>query len=322
MSRAVPGDATPSDVGGAIKQRRRLSAPIRVTGKERRWLNPNRGLLKLAERNIDFLVSRFLYPHLLGVWNPYSWLLARRFSLAEVSVSPVGWPQGLSVLRVLLLSDIHTGIFLKPAILSEIVAALMELRPDLVAVAGDVVTGRAADLDGYLPALEPLARAPLGAWYCHGNHDYFGRDAGEIRKRLGSIGIITLTNESVLLAYEGGRFVLGGIDDRILGKPDWGRVVAAHGAPHLLLAHNPDFFYEAEARGVALTLSGHTHGGQIRFAGGPPLVRQSKFCLDEGAYAYNSSLLVVSRGLGSVGLPWRYGADPEAMLIEIASAGM
>ena len=77
------------------------------------------------------------------------------------------------------------------------------------------------------------------------------------------------------------------------------------------------FFYEAESNSVALTLSGHTHGGQIRFPHGTPLVRQSQFYLDEGAYAYNSSLLIVSRGLGSVVLPWRFGADPEAVLIDI-----
>jgi len=292
-----------------------------MTGRERRWLDPNKGLLKLFEREIDFLVSRFIYPHLLWLWHPYSWLLPRRFSLAEISLSPTSWPKDIAALKVLLLSDIHTGIFLKPEILSEIVSSLMELRPDLVAVAGDAVTAQASDLDGYLPALAPLARAPLGAWYCHGNHDYFSADAHEIRSRLVSIGIKTLKNESLVLSHGGASFVLGGIDDRILGKPDWDRLLSAHGTPHLLLAHHPDFFYEAEARGVPLTLSGHTHGGQIRFKNGPPLVRQSKYCLDEGAYAYNSSLIVVSRGLGSVGLPWRYGAEPEAVMIEIKAVG-
>jgi predicted MPP superfamily phosphohydrolase len=303
--------------GPYFQRRRRLSPPRRMTGKERRWLDPNKGLFKVFEREIDFLVSRFVYPHLLGLWHPYNWLLPRRFSLAEISLSPAGWPKDLARLKVLLLSDIHTGIFLKPQILSAIVDSLMELRPDLVAVAGDLVTGQASDLDGFLPALASLSLAPLGALYCHGNHDYFGGDAEEIRARLRSIGITTLRNESVVLAHGDGRFVLGGIDDRILGKPDWDRLASVHGVPHLLLAHHPDFFYEAEARGVPLTLSGHTHGGQIRFSNGPPLVRHSKFCLDEGAYAYHSSLLVVSRGLGSVGLPWRYGADPEAVMIEI-----
>lgn len=288
-----------------------------MSGRERRWLNPNKGLVKLAERGIDRVVSRYVFPHVSGIWSPYSWLLPRRFCLAEARLSPPCWPADLPRLRLLLLSDIHTGPFLKPEALSEIVTALMELGPDLVAIAGDIVAAYASDLDEFLPGLAPLSRAPLGAWYCLGNHDYFSGEAEGVRQRLRSIGITTLTNQSVPLTHGDGSFVLGGIDDRILGTPDWNRLLDGHGPPHLLLAHNPDFFYEANRRGVALVLSGHTHGGQIRLPGGPPIVRQSRFCLDEGAYAYGSSLLVVSRGLGAVGLPWRFGADPEAILIEV-----
>jgi predicted MPP superfamily phosphohydrolase len=218
---------------------------------------------------------------------------------------------------VLLLSDIHTGIFLKPQTLADTVLALMDLEPDLVAIAGDIVTGHSSEVRPYLAALAPLSRAPLGAWYTHGNHDYFGGDAEDIRKDLGSVGITTLNNASVAIAHGRGQFVLGGIDDLIFGRPEWPGVLSSHGAPHLLLAHNPDHFYEAEGHGVTLTLSGHTHGGQIRFPGGPPIIRHSRFCLDEGIFVFRSSLLVVSRGLGSVGLPWRWGADPEAILLQI-----
>jgi hypothetical protein len=290
-----------------------------MTGKERRWINPNKGLVKLVERNVDILVSRSLYPHLSRVWNPYSWLLERRFVLAETSVSPVGWPKTLAPLRALLISDIHTGIFLKPQTLSEIIVLLMELKPDLVTIAGDIVSGHSSEVSPFLDALAPLSGAPLGAWYCYGNHDYFDGDPEEIRRHLNSIGIATLKNESVALRHGPGQLVLGAIDDLILGKPNWQRLLSQHGAPHLLLAHNPDHFYEAETHGIPLTLSGHTHGGQIRLPNGPPIIRQSRFCLDEGIFSFRSSLLVVSRGLGSVGLPWRWGADPEAILLEIVA---
>src|SRR5262245_39115491 len=59
----------------------------------------------------------------------------------------------------------------------------------------------------------------------------------------------------------------------------------------------------------------HTHGVQIRLPGGPPIVRHSRFCLDEGLYVHGSTMLAVTRGLGAVGLPWRMGADPEAILL-------
>jgi len=193
----------------------------------------------------------------------------------------------------------------------------MTLRPDLVVIAGDIVTGYPSELDNFLAGLAVLSEAPLGAWFCLGNHDHFSGDPEGVQERLESIGISTLRNQSAVLTHGDSKFVLGGIDDLILGTPDWDQLLAANGSPDLLLAHNPDLFYEAEARGAALMLSGHTHGGQIRFRDGPPLVRHSGFSLDEGAYSYGSSLLVVSRGLGAVGLPWRIGADPEAILIRI-----
>jgi len=296
---------------------RQLPLPHVMTGKERRWINPNKGAFKVLERNMDIVVSRFLYPYLSAVWNPYSWLLENRFTLAETALSPQGWPAELDPLRVLLVSDIHCGIFLKPESLAKIIGSLMELEPDLVAISGDIVTGHSSEVNKFLDILAPLSSAPLGTWYCYGNHDYFGGDPEDIRRDLKSIGIGTLKNDSVLLTHGESSFVLGGIDDRILGAPDWEKMSSQHGAPHLLLAHNPDFFYEAEARRVPLMLSGHTHGGQIRLPGRAPILRQSRFCLDEGTFSFRSSLLVVSRGLGSVGLPWRWGADPEAVLIEI-----
>jgi uncharacterized protein len=193
----------------------------------------------------------------------------------------------------------------------------MQLAPDLVIVGGDLVTGHVSEATKILDGLAPLSRAPLGAWFCFGNHDYFGGDPQELRQNLAAIGIQTLKNDSAMIPHRGGSFVLGGIDDRIMGKPNWDQVLAKHGPPHLLMAHNPDHFYEAEARGVPLTLSGHTHGGQIRLPNGPAIIRQSRFCLDEGLFAFGKSLLVVSRGLGSILLPLRWGADPEAVLIEI-----
>ena len=313
----IPGLVSTNEIHPAIPRRRRLAPPRVVTGKERRWLNPNKGLVKIIERNLDILVSRFVFPHLSKLWNPYSWLLQRRFTLGETTLSPAGWPKEVAPLRVLYISDIHAGIFLRPELLAEIVNSLMKLCPDLVAVGGDLVSGHVREAKQVLNALAPLSAAPLGAWFCYGNHDYFGGDPEEIRQGLLSLNIKTLKNESVKITHGGASFVLGGIDDLIMGKPDWSGVTSKHGVPHLLLAHNPDHFYEAEARGVPLTISGHTHGGQIRFANGGPLIRQSRYCLDEGVYAFRSSQLVVSRGLGSIMIPWRWGAEPEAVLIEI-----
>lgn len=297
---------------------RRLPPPRPTTGRERRWIDPAYGLFKQTERLVDLFTARYVYPHLFGIWHPYCWLLPRRFALAVATVTPPRWPSGADGLRILLISDIHTGPFLRAEVLGRILEALMSLQPDLVAITGDIVDARIEDLDGFLPTLGVLAGAPLGAWYCHGNHDYFTGETERMRELLASVGLRTLRNESRVLR---GDLVVGGIDDRTLGTPDWAALLAAHGAPHLLLAHNPDDFYDAERRGVALVVSGHTHGGQIRLPASSPLVRQSRFCLDEGLYVHGSGMLAVTRGVGAVGLPWRTGAHPEAVLLDVRSAG-
>jgi predicted MPP superfamily phosphohydrolase len=187
-------------------RRRQLAPPRAMTGKERRLMNPNRGLIKLCERYADITISRFIYPLLGKVWNPYSWQLARRFELAETKLSPVGWPAGMAPLRVLLITDIHAGIFLQPETLWEILCQLMELEPDLVVIGGDLVTGHVSEAERILDRLVTLTRAPLGAWYCMGNHDYFGGDPEELRKNLASIGIRTLRNDSTVIRHGAGSF--------------------------------------------------------------------------------------------------------------------
>ncbi len=295
-----------------------LGPARRMTGEERRWLNPQ-GPIKIVERTLDIVVSRHVYPRLFGIWSPYSWQLPRRLEVSETTLHPTPWPATVAPLRILLVTDVHVGPFLLPDVLAGLLSELMKLEPDLVALGGDVVSGDDSELDPFLDGLRVLSGAPLGAWFVMGNHEYFTPRPEGVIERLESIGIVTLRNRTVEIAHGAGRFRLGGLDDWVLGTPDWQALVAG-GKPDLLLSHNPDAFYEAVARGIGLVLSGHTHGGQIRFPGRPPLVRQSRYCLDEGHMTFETGQIVVSRGLGASNLPWRIGVRPEAMLLTIMPA--
>ena len=93
--------------------------------------------------------------------------------------------------------------------------------------------------------------------------------------------------------------------------------LAAPDAPVVLISHNPDAALDAASRGVALTLSGHTHGGQVRIPGRPLLVRMSRFRLDDGRYEHDGGHIVVSRGLGVSGIPIRFACPPEAVLVTL-----
>src|SRR6266511_4998521 len=136
-----------------ILKRRQLPPARVMAGDERRLMNPNRGPIKLCERYLDILFSRFIYPPFGHIRSPYCWVLERRFGLAETKLAPAGWPRGLAPLRVLYISDIHGGIFLKAETLRQIVLALMREKPDLVVVAGDIVTGHTSEATRYLDGL-------------------------------------------------------------------------------------------------------------------------------------------------------------------------
>jgi hypothetical protein len=128
-----------------------------------------------------------------------------------------------------------------------------------------------------------------------------------------------LLNDAVVLERGGGRLALCGIDDWNSGRPDLDRALfaTAGAGPVVLLSHNPDVFFEAARRGVALTLSGHTHGGQVRVPGRGVLVRMSRYRLDEGRYRTGEAEIVVSRGFGVSGLPLRLGCPPEAVFLRL-----
>jgi predicted MPP superfamily phosphohydrolase len=140
-----------------------------------------------------------------------------------------------------------------------------------------------------------------------------------MRESLTHAGIEVLHNRRVVLRRGVGELDLAGVDDMLLGKPDLDAALEGCVGPVILLSHNPDLFFEAARRGVDLTLSGHTHAGQVRLPGLPVLVRQSRYRLDEGRYRTGASELIVSRGLGTVGVPLRLACPPEALLIHLRS---
>jgi predicted MPP superfamily phosphohydrolase len=171
-------------------------------------------------------------------------------------------------------------------------------------------------------------RAPLGVWAILGNHDWW-YDVEGVRKALGEVNIPVLENQVVPLGEQGNRFWLAGLGDQIAhrighnrfrGEDDLPGTLARVRTddPILLLVHEPDIFPRVPDR-VALTLAGHTHGGQIRL----PLLWPSFVPSAYGArYAYGHIIeehrhMVVSGGLGTSIVPLRLGVPPEIVHVEV-----
>ena len=217
-----------------------------------------------------------------------------------------------------MISDIHAGPFVSPRALAGAFERLLSLEPDVVLLAGDLTSSRLAEFTAARAAFATLD-APLGVFAVLGNHDHYTEDPRRLSAMIEQVGIRVLHNAGHPLERDGRRLWLAGVDDLLFGEPDLDAALSGTEPPVVLLSHNPDLFFEAARRGVALTLSGHTHGGQVRIPGLPVLVRQSRYHLDQGRFRLLDRELVVSRGLGVVGLPWRAACRPEGVLLRLRS---
>jgi len=155
-----------------------------------------------------------------------------------------------------------------------------------------------------------------------GNHDHFwGADLGLWVAILQDHGVEVLLNRGVRLAHGGDSLWLCGVDDLTEGTPDIRGALAGRRdcETTILVSHHPDFFFEAAAADVTLTLSGHTHGGQIRWRGRAPL-HHSRFGYEQGWFEENDCRLYGGRGVGVTVLPIRSDAPPEIPIVTLRGA--
>jgi uncharacterized protein len=244
----------------------------------------------------------------------------------ETRVVSARWPAGRAPLRIAVLTDLHVGSFRNGLDrLDEVVARTNEQRPDLVVLLGDfivhgVVGGRFVSPEATAGRLAGL-RARDGVVAVLGNHDWW-YDGPRVRAALEGAGIRVLENEAVPIGDGPQRYWLAGLGDL------WTRPVDIPGAlsgvpaaePVLLLSHNPDVFPDVPER-VALTLAGHTHGGQVAL----PLVGRTVVPSRYGQrYAYGvivegGRTLFVSPGIGTSIIPVRFRVPPEISMITLSA---
>jgi uncharacterized protein len=255
-----------------------------------------------------------------------AWGEPRRLVVRELELALPHWPARLDGFRAGVLSDLHAGVPYAglPAI-DRAVAALNERAPDVHLLLGDFLDASQVLRRKLAPerVAEHVAelRAPLGSLAVLGNHDW--RNSGDrMWRALDRVGIPVLEDAAVELAAPGGPLWVAGVGDLRRRRPDVLRALAGvpDGAPVLLLSHDPDVFPQVPER-VSLTLSGHTHGGQVAI----PLLRRpllpSRFGerYARGLIEEEGRLLLVTSGMGTSGLPVRFLAPPEALVLTFRS---
>jgi predicted MPP superfamily phosphohydrolase len=255
-----------------------------------------------------------------------------RLALTHYAPKPSAWPAGRR-LSITVIADLHVG---GPNLGRERVREVVELanaqQSDLIVLLGDYVATHAfvterVPYDVWAGELGAL-KAPLGTWAVLGNHDW-RVGASAVRRALSGAGIPVLENDVVRLGEGASRFWLAGLGDQLAYKIGHSRYVGVDDLPGtlrqvtgaeplILLAHEPDIFTRVPDR-VALTIAGHTHGGQVRL----PLIWPVFVPSAYGArFAYGhiveqSRHMIVSGGIGTSIVPARLGIPPEIVRIQL-----
>jgi hypothetical protein len=246
------------------------------------------------------------------------WASGDRFAVNNERIWLDALPEAFNGLRIVQISDIHHGLFLPEQWLAEAVQQTNRLRADIVVLTGDFVTYSRANIE---PAAEILSRlrARYGVLAVLGNHDFrVGADA--VTSALKRKHIEVLRNQHVTIQFGGSSLYVAGVDDYGYGA-DVRRAV--RGIPRdsatVLLAHNPRIIHLASRHGVSLVLSGHTHGGQVNLPllgtvyGRSPERLRYKIGWDR----LGPTQIYVSRGIGTIVLPWRLRCPAEITHLEL-----
>lgn len=231
-------------------------------------------------------------------------------------------------LKIAQLSDLHVGPHTSRRFIDRVVRATHALAPDIIAITGDLVDDRSEDVAIYADLLGELS-APDGVFMIPGNHDvYAGWDDVETALHRANLGTV-LVNEARVLRRGNDEIVLVGTGDPAGGRrgasrvaPDIDRALAdlPPNALVIAFAHNPALWPSLAARGVALTLSGHTHWGQLALPQLGWSLASPFLAHAMGAHTQDDSLLYISPGTGYWGIPFRIGARPEVTLVSLRTA--
>lgn len=249
---------------------------------------------------------------------------ARDYQIVRLPLFFKNLPASLRGLTLAHISDLHSGPFMSNRNMLEIFEIVNSLHPHLTFVTGDFVDSSDSEIEPLVKAIGIL-KAEYGVLGCMGNHDHFAT-VERVHAGLTDSNIHILNNDHLSIPINGERLTVVGIDDAGRGNRNFARLdLATRGLPpdafRVLLSHRPDFFAQAKAAEMDLTLAGHTHGGQV---GGEVLgfgiyPVNLVYQYSMGHYIEDGKQLYVNVGVGMVGAPIRL-VRPEITLLTLNDA--
>ena len=249
-----------------------------------------------------------------------------RFRVREIDIPIPDLEPGLDGLRLLQLTDIHLSPFLSEQDLARVIHTANEIHPHLTVVTGDLISTRGDPLDACLRLLSTL-KSDAGTLACMGNHEHFSGAERYAAGQGAELGIRFLRSQNVTLRFGGALLNVAGVDYQSISSAHKGYLRGAErlivpGARNVLLSHSPDVFPTAAAQGYDLTISGHTHGGQVNIEIFSRGINPARFFTPfvYGLYRKGGAAVYVSRGIGTIGIPARVGAPPEISVLRLRKA--
>lgn len=251
----------------------------------------------------------------------------RWLTVDKLELPITGLPAALDGKRIAQLSDIHLSQYFSPERFANAVEKVAQLAPDWLVLTGDFVGSRAQDATGLV---DPLRTLTMPVYAVYGNHDYWS-DNPTVTRFLNEANVNILLNSAMQIAPN---FWLAGVDDLWSGRPDLTAAMRdiPSSATTVLLAHEPDFFdiVLRERAPIALQLSGHSHGGQIRLPTSKPdpaglysyapILPQYGRRYPIGLRFLDGRYVYTNRGLGVWPVPLRFNCRPELTLVTLRSA--
>lgn len=246
----------------------------------------------------------------------YGYFLERyRVEATKVTMAIAGLPASLEGFRIGMLTDLHVSSSVPSVIVSTAVELLQAERPDVIVLGGDYISW--FDTQYAEPAADlfrPLS-APHGIVAVFGNHD----DEHLLTRLMSARGINVLYDDVAAIPVGGDTLSIVGIRYWTKDRQQIERLCNKATGVQLLLAHDPRRLREARTLGIPAVLSGHTHGGQIVIPGVGALAAR-RYPIASGLIREGNTSLFVSRGVGTVYLPWRFNCPPEVAVVTLTAA--
>ncbi len=259
-----------------------------------------------------------------GGTTAYGFWEAKHIRVREHTIRIPNLPQSFEGVRIAVLADFHHGPYVSLNFIREATELAQSLKPDLFALVGDYGHRGLHTHEELPPCLEVLSQleAPMGVFAVPGNHDMYNRGA-IYRDVISKTPLTDITNRGQFLTRNGEQIYIAGVDDLWWGKPLLIKALEdleGQDKCVILLSHNPDFAEAQTDPRLSLTLSGHTHGGQVYLpiAGSPWAPTRFKEKYLSGLAKGPNGFVFTSRGLGESGYPIRFMVPPEIPVLTLA----